>query len=86
MVLAEDPATSEGARSAARAFAEAFPGVAGQAGAMRVMIAGKEQVDFAVGPVRIPVRIDDDAVRDLETVVWTLIDALPKDKPFRAVG
>ena len=84
--LAEDSITALGARRAAAAFQHAFPGVGSATGSMRVMIAGKEQVYFAVGPVRIPVRIDVAAVRDLEGVVRTLVDALPKEQPFRATA
>lgn len=86
MALAGDPVTSEAARSAATAFAEAFPGVARQPGPLRVMVAGKDQIYFAEGPARYPVRINDEAVRDLEAIAQGLIARMPKAKPFRAVG
>ena len=53
---------------------------------MRVDFAAEDEVYFAVGPGRFPVWIGDDAVRDLETVVRTLMDALPKEKPFKATA
>ena len=84
--LAGDPVTSDAARAAARSFSQVFPGVASQAGPMRVMISGEKEVYYADGPGRYPVRIDDAAVRALEGVARTLIDALPKEKPFRATA
>lgn len=84
IVLANEPSTAEAARSAAAAFGKAFPGVATAEGPMRVHALGDDQVYYAVGPGRFPVRIDDAALRDLEASVRTLIDALPKETPFRA--
>lgn len=82
--LVEDPITALGARRSLTAFLQSFPGVGSATGPLRVMIAGKERVYFAVGPVRIPVRIDDTAMRELEGVVQTLINALPKKQPTKA--
>ena len=84
--LTDDPITALAARRAASAFEKSFSGVGSATGSMRVMIAGKEQVYFAVGPVRVPVRINDAAVRDLEGVVRALIDSLPKEQSFKATA
>lgn len=86
IALADEGATVEPARAAAAAFGKAFPGVATAEGPMRVDSAFEDQVYFADGPARYPVRIDDAAVRDLEHVVRGLVDALPKERPFEATG
>lgn len=82
--LADQPSTADGARKAAAAFEARFPGIAVRTGALRVTSYSDNLAYFAAGSSVYPVEIDDNAVRHLEAIAQTLIDALPKERSFQS--